>query len=133
LVALVLFFDFVLSTGVSISVVAAVAVAVAVVAGMTGDSSLIGVATSKGVAAPDTVGVAALLAAGLLCMFHKFVTDLFIALSSCAGFLEEMLVFIIEPGGKYSVNHDCGVSLTKAYSAEASSSADSILLKIKSQ
>jgi hypothetical protein len=129
LVALVLFFDFVLSTGTGVSVaVVVIAVAdVVVVIGTTGGSSLMGVATSNGVAAPDAVGVAALLTAGLLCMFHKFVTDLFIALSSCAGFLEEMLVFINKPGGKYSVNHDCGVSLTKAYSAEASSSADSIL------
>jgi len=51
--------------------------------GIMGNSSLTGVDILTGVAAPDLMtGEAAPLLAGLLCRFHKLVTDLFMALSS---------------------------------------------------
>jgi len=44
-----------------------------------------------------------------------------------------VLVFENDPGGRYSVNHDSDLlSLTKAYSAAASSSPDPDLSKIVS-
>ena len=126
-----LFFDLDVAAAVEASSLGVVAgISASLMMGIMGSSSFNGVDTLTGVAAPDLItGDAAPLLAGLLCRFHKLVTDLFIAVSSCAGLILVALVFKIVPGGKYSVNHDSVFfSLTKAYSAEASSSPDPELL-----
>lgn len=119
-----LFFDLGVAAVVALSSTAGASISLT-----TGGSSVMGVDTLTGVAAPDfMMGEAAPLLAGLLCRFHKLVTDLFMALSSCAGLRGVVLVLENVPGGRYSVSHDSDlVSLTKAYSAAASSSADSDL------